>query len=69
MLPRRREESETGAATDIVNNFPGQLVLDGGERDLPPRALEFVNRLKTFQMRVADPCTKERLNRQLAASR
>jgi len=44
-------------------------VLDGGERDLPPRALEFVNRLKTFQMRVADPCTKERLNRQLATSR
>ena len=34
---------------------------------MPPRASEFVNRLKTFQMRVADPCTKERLNKQLSA--
>ena len=35
---------------------------------MPPRAEEFVKRLKIFQMRVADPSTKERLNELLAAS-
>ena len=55
-------------APTVIDGFDaaGTLVLDARANELPPRAAEFVERLKTFQMRVADPCTKERVNRRLA---
>ncbi len=55
-------------APTVIDGFDaaGTLVLDERAEELPPRAAEFVERLKTFQMRVADPCTKERVNRRLA---
>ena len=54
----------------VIDGFDasGQLVLDD-EADMNPRAQEFVKRLKIFQMRVADPSTRERLNKGLALSR
>lgn len=67
LLPCRSAAASCAAPADHLR-YTGQLVLDD-DQTLPPRAHEFVNRLKTFQMRVADPCTKERLNKQLAASR
>jgi len=55
-------------APKVIDGFDaaGRLVLDGRDEEMPPRAAEFVERLKTFQMRVADPCTRERVNRRLA---
>ena len=55
-------------APKVIDGFDaaGRLVLDGSHDEMPPRAAEFVERLKTFQMRVADPCTRERVNRRLA---
>ncbi len=66
----QREVGNKGDRRAISGHFAALLctqVFDAGTK-ISPRTEQFLNRLKAFQMRVADPCTRERLNQRLSDS-